>query len=215
MSSTTLLRAAEMTAMRRVSLAGKVLDLGGEKDSGYLACFTGDFTVTTVNVSTEANPDIVADLEHPLPFEDGSYDAVLLINVLEHVFEYRALLAECARVVCPGGTIVIVVPFLFPYHPSPGDYHRYSRTALERALTASGFGSLRVEALGSGVFAARTLMLERLLPQMLQTVLAPITHSLATALDALFAALARMLRKKYAPADYALGFLVEAQKPNH
>ncbi len=57
-----------------------------------------------------------------LPFRDGTFDLVVLWQVLEHVFgrvAKRAVLAECARVLRPGGHLLIETPnqwFPFDYH---------------------------------------------------------------------------------------------------
>jgi SAM-dependent methyltransferase len=45
-----------------------------------------------------------------LPFRDRSFDAVLALEVLEHVEEDRRLMTEIARVLRPGGRAVISVP---------------------------------------------------------------------------------------------------------
>jgi predicted SAM-dependent methyltransferase len=54
------------------------------------------------------------DLRRGLPFADGSCDAVYHSHVLEHLppDEAQQLLAECFRVLKPGGTLRIVVPDL-------------------------------------------------------------------------------------------------------
>ena len=193
-----------------MKLSGEVLDLGGDSRSTYALTLGEGAHVTTVNISQETGADVIADLEKPLPLKDSSYDGVMLMNVLEHVFEYRALLSECARVLRSGGRAVIVVPYMFPYHASPSDFHRYSKEALTRALEAAGFTVDAVTPLGSGVFAARWLFIERLLPGKLQNLLAPITHTWMRMADGLFTKLARALKKQYDPSDYALGFCVTA-----
>jgi SAM-dependent methyltransferase len=45
-----------------------------------------------------------------LPFADGSLDAVVSASVLEYVPDPGAVLAECARVLRPGGALVCTVP---------------------------------------------------------------------------------------------------------
>jgi SAM-dependent methyltransferase len=45
-----------------------------------------------------------------LPFDDGSLDAVVMLDVLEHVPEPRAALTEARRVLRPGGVILLSVP---------------------------------------------------------------------------------------------------------
>lgn len=47
-----------------------------------------------------------------LSMEPGSLDAIACFEVLEHVFEYRTALAEFARVLGPGGVLVVTVPFV-------------------------------------------------------------------------------------------------------
>src|SRR6202041_2177537 len=45
-----------------------------------------------------------------LPFAEGSLDAVVSASVLEYVPDPGAVLAECARVLRPGGVLVCTVP---------------------------------------------------------------------------------------------------------
>lgn len=51
-----------------------------------------------------------------LTFADQSLAAVLSFDVFEHVYDFRAALAECFRVLQPGGTLVLSVPFLADTH---------------------------------------------------------------------------------------------------
>lgn len=61
-----------------------------------------------------ALPDnlLVHDLSHGIPFPDASVDVVYHSHMLEHLDREVAgqFLAECGRVLCPGGVIRIVVP---------------------------------------------------------------------------------------------------------
>jgi SAM-dependent methyltransferase len=51
------------------------------------------------------------DLEKPpLPVEAGAYDAVVAMHVLEHVENAPALIADCRRVLAPGGVFAVGVP---------------------------------------------------------------------------------------------------------
>ena len=212
MNVPSLLRRAEHQAISTVTLGGKVLDLGGEKDAEYLSCLKGSFTVTTLNLDPEAKPDIVHDLEKTIPLPDASFDHVLLVNVLEHIFNYRELLAEATRIVKPGGSVIIIVPFLFPIHPSPRDYWRFTADALERECELAGLRVEKIEPLGSGVFAARYLMLDRLLPESLRALDVALCRPLTAVSDRWFAGLARMMGKRYTPAEYPLGYLAVARK---
>lgn len=212
MALDTLLRRAEHQALSHLTLHGKVLDFGGDSRSTYRRFFKGSAEFTLVNFSPESAPDIVHDLEHPLPMASATFDGVLLVNVLEHIYHYQQLLTESARVLKPGGQIVVVVPFLFPVHPSPHDYWRFTGEALAKILADAGFRDIKVEPLGGGVFSARYLSIDRLMPRIIRFTGYYTCRYIALALDVIFTATARALGKKYHPADYALGYCVTARK---
>lgn len=206
-----LLRRAEHKALAAITIQGKVLDLGGDRRSGSRDFIQSDgATFTIVNMSPETKPDILHDLEKPLPIESGSYDGVLLINVLEHIFNCQQLLTESIRVLKPGGTIVVVVPFLFPVHPSPSDYWRFTGESLTRLLKDAGCVDVILEPLGTGVFASRFVMLDRLMPYPLRVVGQIVGQPITSLLDTMCTFVAKVLNKSYVPSDYALGYCVRA-----
>lgn len=207
-----LLRRAELETLSHVNLGGSVLDLGGVKGSSYLRSFKGDFSVTTVNLDKSVNPDIVHDLDLPLPVGDEMYDYVLLINVLEHIFDYGVLLVEAKRVVKKGGSIIVAVPFLFPNHPSPKDYHRFTEDALRREFVKVGLDDIRITPLGGGVFSSVYLLIDRLLPKFLRFCNYYTMRYIVRAMDSVFLSIARTFGKKYSPEDYAFGFCGIATK---
>jgi len=84
-----------------------------------------------------------------LPFADGSFDAVIVSEILEHVPNDGAALAEVARVLRPGGVIAVTVPAWLPericwalsteYHEVPGGHVRiFTRAELTAKLAAAG-----------------------------------------------------------------------------
>jgi SAM-dependent methyltransferase len=87
--------------------------------------------------------DIVADL-HELPVEDASFGAVLCTEVLEHVAEPDRVLAELARVLEPGGALLLTVPFVGELHEEPHDHYRYTSHGLRGLLSRAGFESVDV-----------------------------------------------------------------------
>lgn len=57
-----------------------------------------------------AGADLLCDLEKPLPFADNSVDCYCLDNVIEHVRDIPALMAELVRCGKPGSRITIITP---------------------------------------------------------------------------------------------------------
>ena len=77
------------------------------------------------------NIDAVADA-HDLPFLEGSFDAVVIQAVLEHVLDPYRCVAEIHRVLKPGGVVYADTPFLWPVHMGPHDFSRFSRSGHRR-----------------------------------------------------------------------------------
>lgn len=124
-----------------------VLDVG----SGRLRyCeFIPQFThVTTLDNQPFEGIMVVHDIAKPLPFTDGMFDIVLLSNTLEHVENPPKLLAECRRVLKPGGAIIGAIPFMTRIHQAPRDFQRYTSHGLTYQLERAGFLDTSVEALG-------------------------------------------------------------------
>jgi SAM-dependent methyltransferase len=78
-----------------------------------------------VDLFSFPNVHVVATAE-ALPFADESFDGVCTEQVLEHVFDARAVAHELLRVTHSGGLIYTAVPFFYPYHASPKDYSRWT-----------------------------------------------------------------------------------------
>lgn len=67
--------------------------------------------------------DLRAGVAETLPFEDASFDLVLLDNVLEHVQDRERTLDEIVRVLRPGGILYLVTPKPFALHSLVSDPH--------------------------------------------------------------------------------------------
>jgi len=81
--------------------------------------------VLNVDLFYYPNAHVLANAEH-LPFPDNTFDRVCSDQVLEHLSAPRAVVAEMIRVTKPGGLIYSAAPFMYPLHPSPKDYTRWS-----------------------------------------------------------------------------------------
>lgn len=131
-------------------LGGHLLDAGcGTRDIGAFLRAKGVTAVTRYDVAS-VEPDVVLGPLESMPFADASFDAVLCNAVLEHVADAEKATAELARVVRPGGHVVVAVPFLQPYHPCPGDYQRYTADGLAELGRRAGLAVVTVLPVHSG-----------------------------------------------------------------
>lgn len=85
---------------------------------------------------------------HALPFRDGAFDAVVNVSVLEHLQEPSQAIAEFARVLRPGGQLILSTVQCWEIHQSPNDFFRFTRYGLEYLFRKAGLQSHRIEALG-------------------------------------------------------------------
>lgn len=126
-------------------LPGRVLDIGcGIKP--YRALFPGsEYVGVEIPVASRYGSRKLADVYydgHTLPFPDTSFDVVFSSQVLEHVFDPAGFLAEIARVLRPGGHVLLSTPFVWDEHEQPFDYARYSSFGLSHLAHSNGFSVL-------------------------------------------------------------------------
>jgi SAM-dependent methyltransferase len=131
---------------------GRLLDLGCGRVPLYRAYrpLVDDNVCVDWANSLHRNPHIdhEADLTQPLPFGAAEFDTVLLSDVLEHVPVPDELVAEIARVLRPGGTLILNVPFFYWLHEQPHDYCRYTEFALRRFAQRAGLEVVHLEPAG-------------------------------------------------------------------
>jgi SAM-dependent methyltransferase len=133
-------------------LQGLVADIGcaEAKPKSYLppaAQYLGIDYYSTATDWYGTRPDLFADAQ-ALPLKDRCVDHALLLDVLEHLPEPGECLAEIHRVLKPGGTLTLQVPFLYPVHDAPLDFHRWTRFGLINAARRHGFAVERETLLG-------------------------------------------------------------------
>lgn len=125
------------------SLDGIVLDVGcaegrPRRFMAQGARYVGLDYYSTATDWYGTRPDVFGDAQD-LPFSDGTIDHILLLDVVEHLPEPELSFAELHRVLKPSGSVTLQVPFMYPLHDEPLDFHRWTRHGLRRAADRHGF----------------------------------------------------------------------------
>jgi SAM-dependent methyltransferase len=94
---------------------------------------------------------IVADAR-ALPVRSGSVDLLMSFDVIQHVAETERVIEEMARVLAPGGYMVITFPFLYA-ECDFRDYQRWTMEGMCELLNRHGLEPLRQERRGGAFFA--------------------------------------------------------------
>lgn len=98
-------------------------------EAHYLAC----------DITPAPHIDLVFTPGMPLPLSAGKADCVASFQVLEHVWDVGAYLAEARRLLSPGGRLLLSTHGAWLYHPHPSDYRRWTYDGLIRELNDNGF----------------------------------------------------------------------------
>lgn len=183
------------------SMSGRVLDLAGGRDPSYLPLLPR--SIQLVRTDREASAGIGAvDFNKPLPYEDASFDVVLLFSALYIAEDPAALTKEIHRVLKNGGTCYIASPFVANEMPEPHDYVRFTAEGLERLLTSAGFSSVHSIRMGERASAATQLMH----PFFLFNIMRALVYPLALLFDRL---IPRSVRETH---PTPIGYFVHATK---
>lgn len=103
---------------------GPILDIGG--GTANIKDVRED--VTSIDILAFPGIDVVCDA-HQMPFCDGYFAGIVMLDVLHHLARPVSFLAEAARVLRPGGRLVMIEPGMstvaYPFykflHQEPAD----------------------------------------------------------------------------------------------
>lgn len=131
-----------LDVLPRLSDYGLVLDVGCG-DTPYTDLFV-NLQYIGVDLNKRSKVAVLCDAAQ-LPFNSEIFDLVLASELLEHVSKPSLVLKEAYRVLRFDGHMVMTTRFLFPYHPEPTDYYRFTEEALTQLFEEADFRIVGLE----------------------------------------------------------------------
>jgi SAM-dependent methyltransferase len=143
---------------------GRVLDVGAGYGFFLEALERGGYATDGLEISAHAVEQarrrsrgqvIEQGAEAPFPFPDDHFDAITLLDVIEHLQDYAQALASCRRCLKPGGKLFVITlnahslarPLLgkrWAWYQDPTHIHMFTPRMLREGLAGAG---LEVETL--------------------------------------------------------------------
>jgi SAM-dependent methyltransferase len=125
-----------------VADAARVLDVGSA-DGPSVEWLHGTGRHTALDIDPRGlGPGGVCGSALALPFRSGSFDVVAAFDVLEHCEPEALALSELARVLAPGGRLLLSVPAYqwawSDFDEENGHHRRYTRRRATQAVRAAG-----------------------------------------------------------------------------
>ena len=105
----------------------KILVVGGSiKGKGMDSIYDNEsFEIVSSDVTFGEYTEIICDA-HDLPFQDNTFDCVIVQAVLEHVLEPRRCVSEIHRVLKSDGIVYAETPFMQQVHMKQYDFTRFT-----------------------------------------------------------------------------------------
>lgn len=156
-------RRRRAATLRRLMSPGRVLDIGCGRGWTLAALRDAGWQVEGVELNDAAarharevlQLNVACDGFDPSRYEERQFDAIILWHVLEHLRDVRDTLEACARLLKPGGMLVVAVPnfsswqarwsrYAWFHLDLPRHYSHFSSEWLQQALDDLGFGIVLV-----------------------------------------------------------------------
>lgn len=139
---------------RLIRSGADVVDIGcGEQPlRSVVESAGGRYAGVDVQQNRSGTVDVIAPI-WKLPLGDSSADVVIATEVIEHVSDVDGGFRELARILRPGGTILLTTPFAYPLHEEPHDYGRLTENGLRWFAERHGLQVVELSTLGNEIEA--------------------------------------------------------------
>jgi len=126
----------------RSAMHAPILEVGSRNVNGSLRELKLPDPYTGIDLVEGPGVDLIADAAD-MPFDDASFSTVISASMLEHALDPVAVLSEMARVLAPGGFLLVTAAANgFPFH-NPPDRWRFLPGTMTEILRGFGLTDVR------------------------------------------------------------------------
>lgn len=140
----------------------RLLDVGcGQRPYALIYESLVDMSIGTEVVFSPhgtAAADVIGCAE-AFPSASGSFDTILCTEALEHTRRPFQVMEEFARMLKPGGHLLLSAPFIYPVHEAPHDYWRFTAHGLEAICQGAGLDVVCIRPKGRALTALFVMLL--------------------------------------------------------
>ncbi|MHB8895057.1 MAG: glycosyltransferase [Candidatus Geothermincolia bacterium] len=127
----------------KLELSGPVVEFGamqvpGQEGFADIRPFFPGLEFVGCDMRPGTGVDVIDDMEQS-HFAPSSIGTVVSLETLEHVRHPWIAIQEAYRILEPGGTLILSVPFRHHIHDYPDDYWRMTASGLEILMRQAGF----------------------------------------------------------------------------
>ena len=127
-----------------------------------------DLSYPDLSLARSLGSEVIAGDSLRMPFQENRFHGIICLHMIEHIVDGTGLLAECHRILRPGGKLIVVTPnekritsFVnqilrlkysqLPYPLNPDHVQEYSRALIQETFERSSFGRFQVRPLFLGL----------------------------------------------------------------
>ncbi len=123
----------EVEILNKKNTKNNILNIGAGGELSKIVKMITNGNLVNIDIDENRAPDMVMDATD-LKFENESFDAIFLMEVLEHISEPQLAISEIYRTLKKDGLLVMSSPFVFGLHDKPYDFFRYTKYGLAYLL---------------------------------------------------------------------------------
>ncbi len=135
-------------------LSGRVLDIGSKNRRYDKIIKAEEIVAIDLEENRELNV-LYGDIEKGLNYPDANFDSILCLEVVEYLYDFNKAAKEMFRLLKPGRTAIISIPFLRNEHD---DNFRPTRKFAEKIFQEAGFSFVEIKTFGNGHTAVWDIM---------------------------------------------------------